>query len=288
MAVGDVDETTAGLEVVSAEEVEMRLANHVAGGHGDVFIPSEVVVAGAVLVIDAVIRVVGDGERRHRAHGVVGDVADVGREERLVLVVDEGGDVGPPEERLGERGAVVEAGAEFDERGSGAEADAVHAFEAVERVVLAHPDGARAVFLIFDVDVGGHEGAGAVVLRPVEFDAAGNPGAGKADERGLDDVVAVEEIVVVVLLVLAGVDASADLGEHDEADEFVFEPGGLVGDVLWVVIHLVDKRDGIDFSGGSLIDALVEEDRVFLGCSDGVGGDDEGFELGGDGHWVMM
>jgi hypothetical protein len=67
--------------------------------------------------------------------------------------------------------------------------------------------------------------AGTVVLWPVELDAAGDPRSGEADKGGFDDVLAVEEIVVVVGFVLAEEDASADFREHDEADEFVFEAG---------------------------------------------------------------
>ena len=85
--------------------------------------------------------------------------------------------------------------------------------------------------LLLDEDIGRHEGAGAVVLRPVELDAAGDPRPGEADERRLDHVLAVEEIVVVVRLVLADEDASADFRQHHQPDELVFQPRGLIGHI---------------------------------------------------------
>jgi len=60
---------------------------------------------------------------------------------RLVAIVHFVGDIRPPQEGVDMRSAIVEAGAQFDERRTGTQADAVHALEAVERVVLGHPDG---------------------------------------------------------------------------------------------------------------------------------------------------
>jgi hypothetical protein len=64
------------------------------------------------------------------------------------------------------------------------------------------------------------------MLRPVELDAAGNPRPGQADERGLDDVLVVNQIVAVGL-VLNGVDAPADFRQHQHAEKFVFDPDRL-------------------------------------------------------------
>ena len=66
------------------------------------------------------------------------------------------------------------------------------------------------------------------MLRPVELDAAGDPGAQQADERGLDDVLAVDEVVAGVA-VLDDVDAAADLGQQHDAQVLVLEVEGLPG-----------------------------------------------------------
>jgi hypothetical protein len=141
----------------------------------------------------------------------------------LVAIVHFVGDIRPPQEGVDMRSAIVEAGAQFDERRTGTQADAVHALEAVERVVLGHPDGEHSPTLVLDADIGGHEGARTMVLRPVELDASRNPRPGEADERRLDHLLAIEEIIIGIGLVLADEDAPADFRQHDEADEIVFQ-----------------------------------------------------------------
>jgi hypothetical protein len=51
-----------------------------------------------------------------------------------------------------------------------------------------------------------------------------------------------------------------------------------------LVVDFINERDGIHFSGASLIDALFEKDGVFLRGADRIGGDDSRFEACDDGH----
>jgi len=60
-----------------------------------------------------------------------------------------------------------------------------------------------------------------MVLRPIELDAARNPQAGEADERRLDHVLAVEEVIVVVGLVLADVFADWQLRGSESGEMIV-------------------------------------------------------------------
>ena len=62
---------------------------------------------------------------------------------------------------------------------------------------------------------------GTMMLRPVEFDATGDPRPGQADQRGLDDVLPIEKIVTVGL-VLTDMNAAADFRQDHDAEEFVF------------------------------------------------------------------
>ena len=144
-------------------------------------------------------------------------------------------------------------------------------FETVQRVVVGHPRRHAAVVAALDGDFDGHERRGAVVLRPVELHAAREPRTGKPHERGLDDIVAVEEVVVVVGLVLPDVDAPADFGKEDDARVVVFERHGVVFLHYRLVHHLVDERYGIDLPARALVDALLEEHRVLLRRADRVG-----------------
>ena len=271
-----------------------RAHGHVTGGDGDVGVPGEIVggvvagreeVAGGVgggdagvgagAVIDSIVVRIAEREAGHGALGVVGDVRDIGGEEGLIALVNTRCDVGPPEECLRARGAVKEAHLEFDDGAVGVQADAVHAFHAVHWFVLGAPQGDRAVRVTFDLGLHGHEGAGAVMLGPIEFDAAGNPRTGEADEGGLDHVMAVEEIVPVGF-VEADMDAAADFGKDHEPEKWVFKMDGLPGVIAFFFGDAVDERKRIDFAAAALIDTVLEEHWIFVGRRGEVGGDGDG------------
>ena len=156
--------------------------------------------ASAFAVIHAVIKSFRQRILAHRAARVVGHVINVRREKALIGLVHARGDVGPPKKRLHERRAVVGAHLEFEIRLARMQADAVHAFHAAHRIVVAAPDGFRAVGVLFDFKIHRQKRRGPVMLRPVELDAAGNPRPGQADQRGLDDGLVVNQIVAVGLV----------------------------------------------------------------------------------------
>ena len=273
-------ESGVGAVVVAAEEVVLRLEHHVGGRHGDVRVDVDAVGIGMLGadprgVVDVVVGAVGAGEGGDGAPGVVGDVVHVGGEERLVLLVRARGDVRPPEEGLHVVGAVVQPRPELDEAAVGGERDAVHPFHAREGVVVAAPDRHGSVVVGLDVGVGGQEGGGPVVLRPVELDAAGDPRAGEPDERRLDDGVAVEEVVVVDLVV-SDVDAPAQLGQDHEPHPGVLEVDRLPRSRRRLGRDGVDEGQRVDPAARPLVDAAVEEHGVLLGFPRLVGGDREG------------
>ena len=87
------------------------------------------------------------------------------------------------------------------------------------------------------------------MLWPVELDAAGDPWASQPHQRRFDYILAVEEVIVLVGLVLADEDPPADFRQHDEPHVFVLQPGGLIGDRVGFIENLVDEWHGIDFPG---------------------------------------
>ena len=178
---------------------------------------------------------------------------------------DARGDVRPPQERLRNVRAVREACLEFDQRRVAAQADAVRAAHALRSGPgRCAPYGDRAVVGVLDVGLDGEERRRAVVLRPVELHAAGDPWAGKAHERRLDDVVPVEEVVVAGLVV-PDVDAAAELGQHHEAHPPVLEVDRPPCTRCRLVVDAIDERDRIDPAARPLVDPAVEEERVRSG-----------------------
>ena len=72
------------------------------------------------------------------------------------------------------------------------------------------------------------------MVRDIPFDAARDPGAEHADKRGLDDVLAVDEIIA-VRLVHGLENPAADLGQDDDPDIGILENQGPVGPVFLAV-----------------------------------------------------
>ena len=125
-----------------------------------------------------------------------------------------------------------------------------------------------------DGPVGGHEGAGPMVLRPVELDAAGDPGARQADERGLDDVLAVDEVVAVGLSWTTWM--RPPISGRIITRRYSFSRcsacqarGSAVSD------DAVGEGQRIDPARRALVDALLQEHRVAVRRGEAVGLDDD-------------
>ena len=189
------------------------------------------------------------------------------------------GDVRPPEKGLDVRRAVVGADFELDDGPARMEADAVHPLHPRHGIVVAAPDGLRAVGMFLDFKIHRQKRRGPVVLRPVELDAAAGPWPGETDQRGLDDRLVVNQVIAVGL-VLDRVDASAQFRQDQRADEFVFNPDGFPFPVHRFFRNAVGEGQGIDFAAAALIDALFQKHRVFIRGGGQIGGDDQIFSPG--------
>jgi len=110
-----------------------------------------------------------------------------------------------------------------------------------------------------------------MMLRPVEFDAAGNPRPGEADQRGLDDVQAVNEILIFGL-VLNGVDASANFRQHEHAKKLVLNPNRLPLPVNRIFRGAVCEGQGIYLAAAALIHTVFQKHRVLVRRRGHVGG----------------
>ena len=268
VVVGDVQDARAHAVIIAADEVVIAVRAHVARGDGDVPVAGDVHArAVIVLVVDAR----GDREGGDVALAVVIDGAHVRREDGLRVVIDGHSGVGPPQERLRQARAVVELAANLDIGAVGVDGKGHLALRAVHLVDLGELDRAAAVLVFGDAPVGRRIGRRAVVLRPVELDAAGNPRADEAHQRRLDDLVVVDEVVAVGLVVGA-LDAAAQLRQHHHADVVVLQPHRGIGLIDLLVEDLVDDGQRIHLAAGALIDALFEEHGVLVRLADAIGG----------------
>lgn len=111
-----------------------------------------------------------------------------------------------------------------------------------------------------------------MVLRPVELDAAADPRPHQAHQRGLDDLVVVDEVVAVGL-VIGALHAPAQLRQDHHAQIVVFQPYRAVGLVHLFIVDLINDGKGIHLAAAALIDALFQKHGIGVGLAHAVGGD---------------
>ena len=169
--------------------------------------------------------------------------------------------IGPPEERLRKRRAVVQPHFQFEYSAPWVQADAVHPLHALHRIVIAAPDGDGAVLRSFNLRCNRHERRRSVVLRPVEFNAARDPRPCESYQRRLDDVLAIEEIVASGLVV-ADVNAPSDLRQDHEPQVFVFDMKGFPRPRRRLSCDAVDERERVHLAAAALVHAPFQEHRI--------------------------
>jgi len=143
--------------------------------------------------IRAVVMSAGYRPRRKIALEMICHPLRVGREYDLVIVVDVHGHVSETQHGIRERRAVDDAHGTFEHRAARTQGVADRPGHALAHLEFAHPDGLAAVGVRLRAVLHRQECAGAVVMRDVPFDAAGNPRADQPDERGLDDVLVIDK-----------------------------------------------------------------------------------------------
>jgi len=111
-------------------------------------------------------------------------------------------------------------------------------------------------------------------MRHVPLDAAADPRAEHPDERGLDDVLAVEEVVAVGL-VHGREDAPAELRQDADLDVLILQEQRLVGDVGFHVRQHVLHGIGIERGLRALVGATFVKARHGRRRRRQVCGDDE-------------
>jgi len=271
MMIGHVEQSAFHVLFISAHEVEFRLNGHVGCRHGDILVFRNVHTGRVVLFV---VSARGDGERRHVTLAMVEHGVHVGREHRVVVVVDHHGRVGPPQERLRERRTVVNLHVDFDVRLARIERKALHPFGAEHAFHFVAPYRLAAVGMLLDGEVCGQESGRAVVLRPVELDTARNPRAGQPDERGLHHLVVVHEVAL-LHLVVGHVDASAQFREYHHLDIFVLDEERMVKLVFLLVGDFLYHGIRIDRAAAALVDTFLQEDRILFFLADFVGGEQD-------------
>ena len=152
MVVGDVHHARLDTVVITADKVKVGMIGHVGGRNRDILVARNI---GAWRVVHFVVsaggnRKIGDGPLAMIHHRV-----DIGREDRLVVIVDMDRRVGPPEEGLRLAGAVVKLHINFQIGAVGVEPEAVHTLGVKHNLQLGTPDRFAAICPFLNAPIDG-------------------------------------------------------------------------------------------------------------------------------------
>ena len=253
----------AGDEIVAVVPGENRIRADV------VFVPTDV---DLLVQVGSAANGVGDRPLGEGVFAMARAVLRSGREDHLVIVVGVHRDVSEGQHGVHHRRAVQDAHRSFEIRFARPQRVAHGPPHALAHFQFPHPNRLAAVGVLLHAVLHGSEGAGAMMMRDVPLHAAGNPRANQADQRGLDDVLPVNEVVIVGLVHTLE-DPAAEFRQNAQPDVLVLDVDQRVGLIDLLARQGIVHRIGIDRTLRSLRCAAEEEHRVQLGRPGQVGWD---------------
>ena len=187
-------------------------------------------------------------------------VIHIWRENHLILFVRMDGRVRPVEERLRQFAVVAERQIHFQTGRVRLQAEADFRPHAMAFFRLRNPHHGGAVRTTFDAIIGRHKCRRPMMMRKIPFHAAGHPRAQYANQRGLHDVLPIEEIIV-VRLVQRTHDTAAQIRQNFVTDVFVFHDKALPFARRFVRRQFVLQWIRIDMALRALVAAAFVENR---------------------------
>ena len=156
------------------------------------------------------------------------------RKYRVGVFIDRNSRVCPPQEGLRHICAVIELAFDLNVSFIRIQGKGAHAFGAVHLVNLTDIDGGGTILVFLIEIVYRRIGGRAVMLRPVELDPAGDPGAGKAYQGRFDHMVIIDKIIVVCLIVCP-LDTAADLWQDHNLEIIILQVNGMIIHIFFCV-----------------------------------------------------
>ncbi|SSN10131.1 Uncharacterised protein [Klebsiella pneumoniae] len=121
---------------------------------------------------------------------------DIGWEYTLVGIAAFYCRVGPPQE-MARRGVTIEdLASDFNQRAVRIERKPGHNLQTAHGLRFPHPYGLRAVFSLLNRKIDRLKGRRPVMLRPVKFDSAGDPGPEQPYQGWLNHLIVIDEITL--------------------------------------------------------------------------------------------
>ncbi len=251
------------------EVVRVVPRKHAAGGRV-VFVPAHVHPFG---VVRAHVFGGGDGPRSEVDLGVIGDKLRAWRIDHLVVVIYMHRDVAEAQHRGRHRRPVAHAERRLQVRLPRTQRHAHRPLHAVAQLQFADPYGLGAVGVLLHLVLHRQEAGGAVVVWQVPLDPAGDPRAQQADQRRLDHMLVVDEVVAVGFVHRLE-DLAADLRQNPDLHILVFQIDHGVGLVFFLRRQIVVRGIGIDAVLRALRRSAEVELRIGVRLAQQVSRDD--------------
>lgn len=131
----------------------------------------------------------------------------------------------------------------------------------VHPVNLAHPYDSASILSSLKLIFNGSERIRAVMLRPVELNAPGDPRTRKADQSRLDYAVIIDKIIV-IRLVERPVDPPSKLRHDLYAQIFILQNNQLVRSILLHIRDALNHGMRVYTPRASLIDSFLQKHRT--------------------------
>ena len=196
VVVGHMHDASVAPVVVTAHEIGSTPPGEEGVGDGRVLPPADV---GASVVVTHVLAL-SDRPIREVDLRVVGGDLDFRWKDHLIVVIHMHGHVGPVQDRIGNGRSIDELDGGLDVRTVGIEGQANQPFHAMSAFGFTEPDGLAAVRVLDQRIVDRQVGRIAVMMKGAPFHAARDPRAEHADQRRLDHMLLIEEVVLIGLV----------------------------------------------------------------------------------------
>ena len=273
MMVCDMQDAGTGIVLVTADEIILGTDSHVGSGHRNILITGDIDTRRIIHLI------IGSGRNRITGNitfAMIEHGIHIARKDRLVMFVDRHRRIRPPKECLRQGSRIINLALYLQHGTSRTQGKARHPLLVEHPFPLAHPDHHTAVGAFLDRIVHREEGAGAVMLRPVELDAAGDPGACQADQSRFDHMVVVDEMAFLDLIV-CHLHTSAQFRQDHHLYIFILQIDCVIRLVFAGIFNLFNHGIRIYHPAASLVNTFFQEHRVLFRFTDAIGGEKDIF-----------
>ena len=247
-----VQKSGVQLLVIVSDKVIVGVGCHIRSRHFNIPVAGNVDTCGIIIfvILSCCNRESGDC-----TFSMIHNCVNIRWKYRICIVIDRNSRICPPEECLWRIGTVVKLSFDLDVRFIRIECEGRHSLCSVHFVDFTYIYGRRSIFVFFKIEVNRSVSGWTVVLRPVEFDTAGDPRTGKSYECRFDHMVVIDKIIV-IRFVKGSLDTSTQFREDHHKKIVIFHVDCMILYILFLIRYFFSYRHRINLSCAALISAV--------------------------------